>query len=639
MALSAQAQVLQRPDRMSGNINNRMPGDSIKKDKFINVKLSGKTHYTDYKVISYKNDTTYIDTTLSIKKYYKFNFLRKDNFELMPFNNIGQPFNALGYNFSEASLLPSIGARAMHYNYYDIEDIYYYHVPTPTTELMYRTALEQGQVLDALFTFNTSKRHNASIAYKGLHSLGKYRYALSSQGNLRITYSYNTKNERYRLRAHIAAQDLTNQENGGLTAQSLQYFEDKNDNFKDRGRLETNFTNAQNVLRGNRYYLDHSFAIWQHKDSLKIVKNYLRLGHTFTYERKHADFTQNAATTEFFGDTFSTEVSDRLTYATSQNLAYLALKSPLVLGEVKFKAGFDTYKYGYHTSTVINNQEIPSTLKGTITSVGGEWNTFYKKFNIHAEAATILTGDFTGNYLTGTASYKQDSLFTFKVSLLVNSSSPNLNFTMHQSDYLAYNWLNNLKNERYRVLSFDLLSDKLLNAQVSLNQIDNYTFFDQNSQVAQADKTVNYLKVKVGRQFKMGKFYLDHTIMYQRVAQGSAVFRVPDLVTRNALYFADYVFKGDPLYLETGISFKYFTEYQANAYNPLLAEFVLQDDLNIGGFPMFDIFVNGQIQRTRLYFQAEHINSLFSKANYFSAPGYPYRDFVIRFGLVWNFFI
>ncbi|WP_164917896.1 putative porin, partial [Leeuwenhoekiella marinoflava] len=24
---------------------------------------------------------------------------------------------------------------------------------------------------------------------------------------------------------------------------------------------------------------------------------------------------------------------------------------------------------------------------------------------------------------------------------------------------------------------------------------------------------------------------------------------------------------------------------------------------------------------------------------YYSAPGYPYRDFTLRFGLVWNFFL
>jgi hypothetical protein len=32
------------------------------------------------------------------------------------------------------------------------------------------------------------------------------------------------------------------------------------------------------------------------------------------------------------------------------------------------------------------------------------------------------------------------------------------------------------------------------------------------------------------------------------------------------------------------------------------------------------------------------INSSFSGYNYYVSPGYPYRDFVIRFGLVWNFF-
>ncbi|WP_073101246.1 putative porin [Leeuwenhoekiella marinoflava] len=28
-----------------------------------------------------------------------------------------------------------------------------------------------------------------------------------------------------------------------------------------------------------------------------------------------------------------------------------------------------------------------------------------------------------------------------------------------------------------------------------------------------------------------------------------------------------------------------------------------------------------------------------SPNKYYSAPGYPYRDFTLRFGLVWNFFL
>ena len=48
-----------------------------------------KAKIKDYLIISHKNDTTYVDTTLTIQKEYKFNYLRQDNFGLMPFSNLG----------------------------------------------------------------------------------------------------------------------------------------------------------------------------------------------------------------------------------------------------------------------------------------------------------------------------------------------------------------------------------------------------------------------------------------------------------------------------------------------------------------------------------------------------------------------
>ncbi|HBS11923.1 MAG TPA: hypothetical protein DEO36_05170, partial [Flavobacteriaceae bacterium] len=321
-----------RPNRVNNgfDISQR---DTIKDEGMLDIQLSGKTHYTDYKVISYTNDTTYIDTTLTIRKYYKFNFLRKDNFELLAFHNQGQTFNNLAYDYSEISLFPEMGNRAMHFNYYEIEDINTYKVPTPTSELAYRTGMQQGQFLDALLTFNTSKRHNYSIAYKGLRSLGKYRNTLSSHGNMRFTYSYQTKNDAYNVKIHITAQDLRNDQNGGLPELSIGYFETKDDNFSDRARLETNFTDAKSMLRGNRYYLNHDYKIWQHNDTVNHKKSYLKIGHIFNYERKHYYFTQAAVNT-IFGKAFATTIYDKLNYKTSTNEAFVALKSPLVLGEV-----------------------------------------------------------------------------------------------------------------------------------------------------------------------------------------------------------------------------------------------------------------------------------------------------------------
>ena len=87
-------------------------------------------------------------------------------------------------------LFPQIGSNAKHYNYLKTSDIDYYHVATPFTELMYRSAFVQGQLLDALFSVNTSPRFNFTIARKGLRSLGNYQHFLSSSSNFRKFSKY-----------------------------------------------------------------------------------------------------------------------------------------------------------------------------------------------------------------------------------------------------------------------------------------------------------------------------------------------------------------------------------------------------------------------------------------------------------------
>ena len=126
--------------------------------------------------------------------------------------------------------------------------------------------------------------------------------------------------------------------------------------------------------------------------------------------------------------------------------------------------------------------------------------------------------------------------------------------------------------------------------------------------------------------------------MYQNVTQEAQVLNVPDLVTRNTLYFSSDIFK-KAMFIQTGATFKYFTTYNMNAYHPLLAEFFVQNREELGAYPLIDVFINARVRQTRIYLKAEHLNTVWDKQyNYYSAPNYPYRDFVIRFGLVWNFF-
>jgi hypothetical protein len=126
--------------------------------------------------------------------------------------------------------------------------------------------------------------------------------------------------------------------------------------------------------------------------------------------------------------------------------------------------------------------------------------------------------------------------------------------------------------------------------------------------------------------------------MYQNVVSDDDVLNVPTFIARNTLYYSNQLFK-KAMTLQTGVTFNYFTKYNMNGYDPLLAEFYIQNETELGGFPRLDFFVNVKIRQTRIFFKAEHFNSSFTGYDYFSAPNQPYRDFTIRFGLVWDFFL
>ena len=132
----------------------------------------------------------------------------------------------------------------------------YFNLPTPLTELYFKTAFKQGQQLDAFFSINTSDQFIFSIAYKGVRSLGAYQHSLTSTGDFRFTTNYHSKNKRYQILAHMMALELLNQENGGLTDESVLLFQSDDNEFRDRGRLDVKFDDGENELKGFRVFCE-----------------------------------------------------------------------------------------------------------------------------------------------------------------------------------------------------------------------------------------------------------------------------------------------------------------------------------------------------------------------------------------------
>ncbi|UZH54268.1 putative porin [Salinimicrobium tongyeongense] len=631
--------LLAQERRLNRGVNNIQGQDQTARDSK-NESSVEKAPIDLYKIISVDNDTTTVDTTLHMYKDYRFNYLRKDNFGLLPFSNVGRSYNRLTYNFiEEREVLPQFGARARHYNFMEVEDIFYYNVPTPFTELFFKTVFEQGQAADALFTVNTSPNLNFSIGYKGLRSLGRYQNMLTSTGNFRTTLSYSSPNGRYNIQTHFVSQDLLNEENGGLTPSALEQYIAQNPEFEDRSRLDVNFEDAQSTLFGKRFFLDHSYALYKRADSL--AQRDFRVGHRLNYTYKKYQY-QQASASELLGPSFEEEsLRDETRLTSVANEVYVGFTAGN-LAKIIARGRHTHYNYGYNTVLDLEDGFIVNRLKGNILSAGGDYLGTLGDFQFKAGGMINLTGDFNGYDLGARLSYALSPDFLVAATANINDRAPNYNFLLYQSDYINYNWQTSFSNESRQSLGFELWAPQLLNANVEFSTINDMAYFglDDTGLVRpfQHGEQVSYVKIKAEREFSLGKFALNNTLLYQNVLDGGQVLNVPDFVTRNTFYYKDYWFQR-ALYLQTGFTLNYFTNYEMNGYDPILAEFYVQNSQEIEGFPTVDFFFNGKIRQARIFFKLENMNYLLETNNNFSAPLYPSRDFGIRFGLVWNFFM
>ncbi|MFD1062091.1 putative porin [Winogradskyella litorisediminis] len=610
-----------------------------------NKTQQSKLTIANYLIISKQNDTTFVDTTLTIKKDYKFNYLRKNNFNFIQFANTGQTYNTLSIDNSTNNIMPGFAAQARHFNYLETNDIDYYRVPTPLTELYYKTVFSQGQNLDAFFTVNISPQLNFSIAYKGLRSLGNYQNSLTSTGNFRFTTNYQSDNKKYNMRSHIVMQDLFNQENGGLTDEDVIRFKEGDEEIQDRSVFDPNFENADSVLEGKRFYIDQSYAILSKKDSTSV--NNLFFVNTISFQNRFFEYNQTTSANNFFGSSFSNTIQDKVTleeFYSDLGLNY----SNKLLGEIAFKVNYNSINYGYNSLVFLNNQTITNRIKEEFFGFEVAYNNQIGKLKLEGKLGANFSDNIKGNFLDFKGKYQLLDNIDLFAGINVNNRLPNYNKLLYQSNYTNYNWDNReiFKTIETQQLSFGLNSEKYININFDITNIENYAFFKLESiqndikviKPIQNDKAIQYLRVKIQKEFRLGKFALDNTIMYQNVKSDENVINIPSLISRNTFYFSDEVFK-KALKFQTGITFNFFSEYYGNGYDPLLAEFYTQNQTKIGGFPRLDFFVNAKIRQTRIFLKAEHFNSSFSGNNYFAAPNYPYRDFTIRFGLVWNFFL
>ena len=537
-----------------------------------------------------------------------------------------------------------MGAMNKLISYDKSEDVVYYDLPTPFTELMFRSVFEQGQLLDAVYSVNTSRHFNFSISRKGLRSLGNYQNFISDNSNFRFTTNYHSKSGKYFLRTHYNNQKLFSEQNGGIADVDISNFENGVNQFLDRGVFDPNFENAHNELIGKRFYIDQIYK-FDRIDS--INKNKIQIFNSVLYEEKQYKFQQNSSD-DFFGTAFSSqEINDKI-FLTSLNFD-TGLNYNSSLGHFKFGISFRDEKYSLRNfeigEFIDSSQKITSSRVNLLANFSKE----LKKTTLSFETNNYLLGNSQSNLFKSDIKMDLKNDYQLSFNFLFTNKPTNYNHRLYSSNYINYNWNNDFKNIKTKLIGLDLKLRKFSNISIDYVKVNNLTQFEKiiNENLGgetthsifpiQSDGNLELIKVRFSRKINFGKFSVDSKLLIQK-SLADDIINLPEIISRNTIYYSSDMFK-KALFLQTGLGFKYFSKFYMNGYDPLLSELYIQNDKKIGNFPVIDFFINAKIQQTRLFFKFEHLNSSFTGYNFYSAPNYPYRDFTFRFGLVWNFFM
>ena len=178
------------------------------------------------------------------------------------------------------------------------------------------------------------------------------------------------------------------------------------------------------------------------------------------------------------------------------------------------------------------------------------------------------------------------------------------------------------------------------NASVAVTNNDGkVTSYKNNAIVKQDGGNIQILTAMWQQKLKAGIFHLDTEVVYQK-SSNENILPLPELSAYANLYLKSALVK-DVFNVELGADARYFTKYYAPDYSPVMGQFYLQnpnDKIEIGGYPMINVYANLQWKRTRIFVMMYHINQGSGDSNYFLAPHYPINPKMLKIGISWNFF-
>lgn len=221
----------------------------------------------------------------------------------------------------------------------------------------------------------------------------------------------------------------------------------------------------------------------------------------------------------------------------------------------------------------------------------------------------------------------------------VSNTLPSFYMRHYHSNH--YKWDNDNMDKEFRTrvegeLNIDHWGTNLV---AGVENIKNYTYFNQKAMPEQNGGNIQVLTAKLEQNFRLGILHLDNEVTWQK-SSNETVLPLPQFSLYHNLYILTKLAK-KVLTVQLGADVRYFTKYNAPAYAPGVQQFHLQpenDQVEIGGYPIVNVYANLHLKRTRIFAMMYHVNAGMGSANSFLVPHYPINPRLFKIGVSWNFY-
>ncbi|WP_161622682.1 putative porin [Cesiribacter andamanensis] len=584
------------------------------------------TTYVRESSLYYQSGQTYHPDT-AVRNFYRLLPTEQSGYRLQDLGNVGTAMQPIYYTPPQ-----EIGARSGFtvYDYWfnDAEEIRYYNTRSPYTRLFYSQGGNGRSWVDVTHARNVTPRWNVGGDFRRITAdkqIGPTRTRDEKQ-TVSTAYDlftwYKDSVDRYQLMANLSRMRHRVQEPGGILVSPTATPATITDIIRYADSPIRRATARSEELRLN-YHLYHQYKL----------ASALQLYH----------IVDRSSSTNLYED----QQPDSVYYRTS------------------IPANYGTYTDEF-TTRILQNQ---GGIKGGYGA--GQWNAYIKhraiRFLPGAGEEEQINEVGAGGYLA----LQPDTIRTLRLEAEVRTDGQYRFEALAQNNWLQlryqrsqykpafiYGYRNTLVNE-WQYEFKDPIADRLegtlllnlgplrLQPGLSLAIVQNPLYLRAEGlngttrpigiQPVQG-AAAQILSPRLRFGLSLGHFHWDADAQYTLVTGNSAeAFQVPDWLVNSSLYFEGPLFGGN-LIGQLGVDVHLKAAYYADAYDPALRQFVVQQDFLVPSYPIANLFFGFKVNRTRIFARMSHLNQGMTAAGYFPTPYYSGLQRTFDLGIDWLFF-